>query len=456
MNEAPPADSASSELPPAARFARSGLIIALLCIGLCVWLVMQVGGHRKDDVEGREVSPNPITNLMARYTLGSMEFLRAAGSLTPEMTRQLSQSLKQQPAPHPVDKFRAEMLASLLENRWTNAAVMEPLAQQAPELRTDWDLISKCATEAASISAEDWQRFEARHGWLARPIRAQSLGYPEQDWLLITAEARSIVFVMGGAALIGLVLFVAGIVLLIRLLLRWRAGKTSVVMQGATTRQAHAYLEAFAIYLVGFILVSGAIGRFFPDIPKIAIYGSSLAFVFIAIWWPRWRGVDAGTWRETMGWHRGQGFFREAGIGLAGWIMGLPLLMLAASLAPMISRWTGTDPTHPIVHEMMAPGIGRWGIVLLAVVFAPLVEEAMFRGLLFPGLAAGKRWLLGLVVSAFIFAVIHPQGWAGVPAIMVIAGVLTTLRLLRGSIIASMTAHALNNGLVTIMLWFCV
>jgi membrane protease YdiL (CAAX protease family) len=89
--------------------------------------------------------------------------------------------------------------------------------------------------------------------------------------------------------------------------------------------------------------------------------------------------------------------------------------------------------------------------VFLAVIWAPVSEELMFRGLLFPGLSAWLRWVIGILTSAFIFAVIHPQGWAGVPAIMALAAGFSLLRMWRQSLIAPMTAHALNNGLVCLM-----
>jgi len=75
---------------------------------------------------------------------------------------------------------------------------------------------------------------------------------------------------------------------------------------------------------------------------------------------------------------------------------------------------------------------------------------------LFPGLSAWLRWLPGVLLSAFVFAVIHPQGWAGVPAIMALAGSFSVLRLWRQSLIAPMTAHALNNGIMCaamLLLW---
>jgi membrane protease YdiL (CAAX protease family) len=49
------------------------------------------------------------------------------------------------------------------------------------------------------------------------------------------------------------------------------------------------------------------------------------------------------------------------------------------------------------------------------------------------------------VVVSFLFPIIHPQGWVAVPALGSIAMALAALREWRGSIIASMTAHAFNN-----------
>jgi membrane protease YdiL (CAAX protease family) len=48
--------------------------------------------------------------------------------------------------------------------------------------------------------------------------------------------------------------------------------------------------------------------------------------------------------------------------------------------------------------------------------------------------------------------VIHPQGWAGVPAIMVLASTFSLLRMWRQSLIAPITAHALNNDLISLLM----
>jgi membrane protease YdiL (CAAX protease family) len=120
-------------------------------------------------------------------------------------------------------------------------------------------------------------------------------------------------------------------------------------------------------------------------------------------------------------------------------------------LTTLLIRLSGVEmPVHPIVNEFAAGGASRYLPLLLAVLWAPVTEELAFRGMLFPGLSARLRWIPGAVLSCFIFAVIHPQGWFGVPMLMIIAGMLAFVRQWRGSVLGGMAAHALNNGLVTL------
>jgi membrane protease YdiL (CAAX protease family) len=60
-------------------------------------------------------------------------------------------------------------------------------------------------------------------------------------------------------------------------------------------------------------------------------------------------------------------------------------------------------------------------------------------------------WLSAIGVSV-IFAAIHPQGWTTIPALGSIGLVLALIRLQRDSLVASMTAHAMNNSLLVVFL----
>ena len=54
-------------------------------------------------------------------------------------------------------------------------------------------------------------------------------------------------------------------------------------------------------------------------------------------------------------------------------------------------------------------------------------------------------WIVSGLITGVIFAAIHPQGWTFIPVLSAIGFVFAALREWRGSILAPMTAHALNN-----------
>jgi membrane protease YdiL (CAAX protease family) len=110
-------------------------------------------------------------------------------------------------------------------------------------------------------------------------------------------------------------------------------------------------------------------------------------------------------------------------------------------------------PSHPIQEQFD----GQIGTVLLlfllAAVTAPLVEETVFRGLMYRYLrdvthqrSIYMSVLVATLVNGFIFASIHPQGLLGIPTLMTLAASMSLAREWSGGLIAPMAIHALNNG----------
>src|SRR5436309_1231182 len=126
--------------------------------------------------------------------------------------------------------------------------------------------------------------------------------------------------------------------------------------------------------------------------------------------------------------------------------MTLPLLVVGVLLVIFLMNWQRgqaedhfgpvSRPEHPATEWVArADWWGRLQILLLASVAAPLVEETMFRGVLYRHLREasvrlGKAWSMGIsaTVVSFLFAVIHPQGLVAVPALMALAYGFTLLR----------------------------
>ena len=206
-----------------------------------------------------------------------------------------------------------------------------------------------------------------------------------------------------------------------------------------------AYLEGFAIYLLGFILLSLAVARWSTGSLGAAWW--CFAIVPVALLSIACRpGAVWSDVRAAIGWHRGRGFAREIGAGLFGYVAGMPVLAATFIVTGALASVWGM-PTHPI-FEHTGFRSHALTLYLLACVGAPLVEETMFRGVLFHYLRRGHGRFASALLSALLFAAIHPQGIVALPVLTGMALVFAGIREWRGSLIASMSAHALNNGVV--------
>lgn len=92
---------------------------------------------------------------------------------------------------------------------------------------------------------------------------------------------------------------------------------------------------------------------------------------------------------------------------------------------------------------------GSWGIVIASllgtIVFAPMLEEIVFRGLLYGTLRRRLGWPLAAVLSALVFAAAHGYGVAGFGSVFA-SGVMWAVAYEKtGSLLPGMMAHAANN-----------
>jgi membrane protease YdiL (CAAX protease family) len=131
-------------------------------------------------------------------------------------------------------------------------------------------------------------------------------------------------------------------------------------------------------------------------------------------------------------------------VSFGGYLACMPMIAIGVGITLILVRVTGSVPRDAITPFLQSNPLALYGI---ACVFAPVLEETMFRGALFHYLRGRWSWLASAAMVSFVFAVIHPQGWIAVPALGAIAVALAALREWRGSIIASMVAHAFNNFL---------
>lgn len=313
------------------------------------------------------------------------------------------------------------------------------------------------AAASAHLTDDQRRRLVERHGWFGRLAATYgAAGDPVRQRALAKASTFVVFVIIAISA--GALAALAGFALLIIAIIFAARGRFPLRYHPPAPGGS-VFLETFTLFIVGFLIVSiagVAIERFTGiDATPLLIW----LLLPIALW-PVARGTPMVNWKYATGWRRGRGVAREIGAGLVGYIAGLPIFLagigLTLLLAFVVSRLTGDEgepPSHPIVNEAMAGGV--WTVVslyLLAAVWAPLVEETMFRGALYHHFRGRLGPILSGVAVAFVFAIIHPQGIIAVPALMSLAIVFALIREWRGSLIGPIVAHSVHNGaLVTIL-----
>jgi len=176
--------------------------------------------------------------------------------------------------------------------------------------------------------------------------------------------------------------------------------------------------------------------------------------------YPTLRGVSGAELRRVIGLHTGRGVLSEIGHGVLCYMSAVPLLAagilvftILSAIARMLEGPT-SPPSHPAVEMLSgAGGLRIFLLYMLASVAAPIVEEIMFRGVLYghlrsavlPRVRVGSM-VVAALASSVVFAVIHPQGVLFVPALGGLAVAFCIYREMRGSLIAPMVAHGINNA----------
>lgn len=135
--------------------------------------------------------------------------------------------------------------------------------------------------------------------------------------------------------------------------------------------------------------------------------------------------------------------------GVAAYLAAIPLLFLTAVV---LGRLLPNVPSPPNPAATLALGArGPWQWLLLAlivVVVGPLFEETFFRGALFTALRQRTGAAASIAISAAAFALVHPQLPLGFFPILTLGAVFAYVVELRRSLVPSIVAHMLNNGIV--------
>jgi membrane protease YdiL (CAAX protease family) len=254
--------------------------------------------------------------------------------------------------------------------------------------------------------------------------------------------------------LLGLIILVFGIVQLSTGRMKFR---NHVPAKGGSV-----FLETYGVFVGGFLIIS--IATFFvsyssrPELAGLSLLAQWLLLLLVL--WGVFRGMNAGTWRKAIGWHAGEGVFKEIGCGALAYLASLPIYIVGVIITAILlilrdlitTMQNNGAPAEPVsvsnpIFEMIASG-SVFSIILLfalATTWAPVVEEAIFRGALFRHMRSSMHWVFAAFLSAVLFAFMHDYGPLMVAPLIALGFMFAFMREWRGSLIAPMTAHFMHN-----------
>ncbi|MBX3357545.1 MAG: CPBP family intramembrane metalloprotease [Phycisphaeraceae bacterium] len=328
-------------------------------------------------------------------------------------------------------------------------------------LNEDVESLISMYSSGTPLSPDQSKVLVERHGWFGR--LAEAYGAAPGNAFIDQAAHEATVFLVVAMVVLGAFLlgFLVGLaVLLITIIL---AGSGQLRMAMVPPRiGGRVWVETFIVFAGGFaalhVLGSIAMHAAGPDAawPVWLRLGGQVSLALLLLW-PLARGVSWSQFSGEIGWHRGRGVFREVGAGILAYAAALPIyfgmaviVALAMMLRSIFSDGPAPQPPANKVVEMLGQG-GPWMIVCilgLAVIWAPIVEEGIFRGCLYRNMRAKMPAAGAALLTAAMFAAMHSYVFAGLLMVGTLGFVFGMMREWRSSLIASMTAHFLHNSLV--------
>ena len=134
-------------------------------------------------------------------------------------------------------------------------------------------------------------------------------------------------------------------------------------------------------------------------------------------------------------------------LGVEGFFAEAPIAMILGLVGTFLFQWL-PEPTHPASeaiknrHDL----VSIIPILIFGSIIAPIWEEIVFRGLLFPSLKKVTGGIISAaVISSFLFASVHPQGPALLMSLAAVGGMSCYLSYKSRSLVPSIVMHCLHN-----------
>jgi len=473
----PAADRAGGQPDPGSIGSARVAVLVTIPLMLLIVIIQQwqafsspptPGGTKGEGEGGSIIAPPEIdqftvtTKLIVRV-LGQIESGESGEMLTAEVANVASTDAERLRVAIVAGELQSGEAAleriEVLRDEWSD----EPSDEQQLLLE-DAEQLQRLYTEGVdTLDDESKKQLTEHHGWFGELALVYDVPStdPIRQELMAGGMALLIVMLL---VMLGLFFgFFGGVALLITGAALFSSGKLKAKFRPPAPGGS-VYIEMLPVFVVGFFvlqIVAGLVASAgFPGAEHIAL---SLQWLLLGVLaWPIFRGVPAKRAAIDLGWRlREGGVLKEIGFGLLAYLAAIPVYIIAALVTVamlfiyqmMKSAVTGPQPTQPPSNPIidMVTQSGPLGLVLLftlATIWAPVVEETVFRGAVYRYLRQRFAWLFAGLLSALLFGLMHQYQLFMLLPVISLGIVFAAIREWRGSLIASVTAHGVHNGLV--------
>lgn len=466
--EADPPTSGPRPDPGTPQAALLSWILSILLIGGVVYLNQFTPKAPRSAAQGT-ISAPVDADLFTLYAKVVTK-IAAAGYTPDKASRESLISNVDASAQTPVERLRAALIAADIggsEAGSQRLALLEGDTKLQDDVRAQIPLFRRVVSgETPTLTAEEREQLVKDHGWFGKLAltRGKPATDPEREplvrggWKFLALGAAVLILALI-VVLGGLSCFVAMIVLLATGRIR-PAFDPPVPGGSVYLEMIPVFAGAFLAIKIGLPALTGVLtgGGSTPQWAILAMLLVQWSLVVI-VFWPRIRGVPWSRARQDLGWHSGRGIGREMMAGLFGYFAALPLLLgamavtalyvIARQAAQKAAGETPTPPDNPIIDVISNSSTLELCILFtLTTLWAPIVEETLFRGGLYRHLRGRVALPVAVIVSAFAFGVMHGYEFFTLLPVMTLGLTFALLREWRGSLVGPMFVHGLHNATI--------
>jgi uncharacterized protein len=153
---------------------------------------------------------------------------------------------------------------------------------------------------------------------------------------------------------------------------------------------------------------------------------------------------DAPFWK-TLGWREFSAAKNRRGLVYIGLIAAGVVLSVLVQLASALVPAGGKLPIEAVMENRQA----ALCLMLLSVLLAPVVEETVFRGYIYPVVGRSFGVLTGVVATGTVFGLLHAEqlwgGWFQIALLVVVGIIFTSVRAATRTVMASYLLHISYN-----------